>query len=1717
MTSFMICTGISANYVLPALMTGVTSGSLHTPEQYRVISIGSAPLSAELCESAKNFNILAETFGKDQDHPFFHTSFNFSDCRPHMPTKNDLLQEDESSDLLYASLFGLEKEMLVSEDPVAAQLSLGALLHREIPEELSSFLTAFDQSFCDNRARLMIVADPADPEGSGFAFALARFLRKRYIGCEMAPFLGLVLVSEPSSHDDPDRRLRISHTLAHISEHKLIRPAEGRNTLGFDAGWLFDLPAGCLVSDPLFSPAVFSAAMALNHFFTAPDHPSFGIHTANIPGTLTWHSFGEDAPARMAYIRSSVWMLTDLLPALEDYLKHPSLLKSIAPFSRGSLYRKFFKDVNTDTVTLQDRLSVLVHCLKGTLLFYLESLRTMPDILRKADNNQKLWNDAVRACGRAVTLAAEYDVDHEAAIASGLDKVRPVHRDSMADTEEERSLRRLHEMSDELNVLLQDREKAFTALGGFRSRQVLEDCLARCGNALTKAESTLSALYDSAEPDRGSILQTERRVLTLRAAVHRCENDLKKSSAFPALSELPVPRLSLTEPWACELINAELAPALYSFLTSENASEEKATLIRDRLHELFPDFRSSDVKNLLKACINQTEVFFENSFSGFCRTVWSILLEETSQYRVLPDASEVPDIPLLPDLTVGENILTVSSAPGRILSPVPEQPDASRRGLLAMLLLSQYRRRTEDDPSIGYRLISPDSSPFANSWLDTLSSSGCIVITLIRNTVELPFAILLPKKTIITARLSLPHLPLIPGFVSWFDPTLRRFMDPSSYLGLSDRTLLTEQLVRLRALLRNGDFSDFLHAFHRDIMSSVARRNALSDPALVTRLRAICGLRGLPAFSALTRTASLYDRYLKEDPLCAMIAGEDSVPAPKAIVEDDVIYSWQGIPFARENSETLLETTHHPDEEDILAYLSSQCELLTISSDTYHENLRVGLMALKIRCPHPVPFAEEIFSSLTREADQPITEKITEYTWPWDSDSPALRSIFAEAFAPRPADCCLDPFSKKLALIPRHGHNLLGDKLLSDLCVLKAEAVDDPEAVIPDDAVLPPFSASFASLLCETAEGSTLLTQDLLTFSRSENGIRVELLLHANFDLKLIRTYAQDEILTLYSHDIPTVALWPSLPLPANTWKSYYVFGYMPGNLSLSMLSQGISIPLSCKGDRYADSTDFFPSCLLVEVDGQSLAALPNLLPIPEIKSDKHVTACVDYGSSATSVVLVDEEGPRPLTGDIMIRTLLHHPIHSADLLRRQFLPAVPVAPILPSTAQIFRNVPNSAPVPFVDGSVFMPAALKDVTDVDAHSLYTSLKWSFEKGRSSDLCLHQIMLLTALQARLDGAESLVWRFALPDHMAEDGKNDMISMLRNLAQAVSVESMLPSPALTPLVAFASETEALGSYFRLCCPEETRSGFMVLDIGSATTEFGLFLRGFDTAALSCQFPLGIHYFLFPSLLKVPDLLMKDFGYGAPEDLMSDLQAMCDCFTAATSDPGVLRKARLMLDTFIADRFVQLRDLLVTRPGGCASTRSGSLMLLYFAWLMAITGVMVLRMSLDSTRNDFLPQQMLLYCAGRGSHFMEGLTDNTRNKLWKFLNLYTNTHVFGTSLRFSGEKKMEIAAGLSGLPFVSEFPNVHPAASTDLPVRPDDLLYRFLYLFLLEFPGAAPAIFPDWFVNDTRHPFTAGCEVAVEAAVRSAFGSVENTDPYTALASCLPILLESADSLF
>ena len=1721
--SFFLPIGQSAGASLTTVVSALSCGAAFPVAGLDIFQISDREQDPILPSLIRDLNQSSSLLLRKDNISLFPSSFQYEFFRLSLPSVQNLSGDAPSAALLGA-LRGKGMPLSYKTDREAVEWAFSVLLS-DPENESAGPLFAWVRKIRDCLAsgesfRIAVCCDLCDPFSAGASFALLRFLKETVHpdpSCISLFCLGVSADSASSFRSDT-----LSASLYAMAGQDLVSAPDRSGSACADSVWMFALPASLVRSEESLRILYAVLARRLSSFFVMEKLPAPGLHTLSFPGILTFQSLGDQASSFAAFLHAASWLLSDLIPAFRMYCSRPAAFRSLSPNTRNGLFRKLLKN-SADASAQADAAAVLDRSLRAVLSEVIALIRFLPDPLRLAEISDPLWQQIVDACGRTVTVASEYDVSLAEAEEGGFLGIKPVHRVSMADTVEEKADQRLEDISVQLNEEKEARNRLFSS-AGFWALLALRDCRARCLDALDRAREQQE--HQDPTEDHFSAAALSRRIRLLEAAVSRCDEDLSDPGLFSVPSPDPSAVTDRINPLAGQLLNAEAAGKLSALLlSSDDASEPIRRDIMALMPSLLYGFVLSDTKTLFRKLLSFCRQ--ESSDAPLISLVLSAL--DVSREEVLPlrflSSGNVPPIPLLPDLRSSSGpLLTVSSLlpllPGG--GSHPADAEAEKRGLLAMLLLRQYRRRFSEESALSMTRFSDTDSPVVHAWLSSRSTDCVWIVSLGNSENNLPFALILPGRDLIPARITASHSTFLPDFSApWFDPESLSFRDPCRLLGEGDRSVLLGLLNAMTEKLphdNTGGLSAFLKSFRTDLEASA---ESISVPdRLDLRLKSAFGLRLLPAFeSVLVRKVCGYERALGSDEILSKLVDCPSFPAFSCPVPDDIVYLYRDIPFARENSSTLLEAIPLPAEKWILNLLDQECRTLSRASDDYHEALVRELSLLLERYPDALPEARQIAFDELDKAGAPVGETETELNWPWDVRSPSVLTILSESLGNELASVAVQPFSDMLTLFPARGNEVIGDSIMASMCLLPSRSVpaDQENSSVPvPDAVLPPLSAGFCEALCRLTEGRTLIRQNLISFERGSDAVRVTLTLEGSFTIRMTRDYTEDEILHLYSHEIPTLAVWPNLPFAPEDWHAYFVYASLPSAIRMSVFnSAGETLLPEELNARTVCRSEAFPLSFSFVRDDKSIGSLPNVLPAPVLDKTDTFTACIDFGSVGTSVVFSVGHHRRPLQGPTLVRTLLNNPAVSRDLLRKEFLPAVPVSALLPTASRIFRNVPGAAPLPFEDGIVLMSSDVQDVLSIPSGTLYTCLKWEEEKGRSVTLCLHQIMLMTALQARSDGASSLLWRFSVPDEMAKEGRERLVSQFTVLADKVCRESGFPVPDKQPPVTFAAESSALGAYFRLCASEDTRGGFMVLDIGACTADISLFLRGREQAVRTCQIPLGVHYMLLPSLLRDPSVLQRDLGFIDDPSFRQDLLMLEQIIRNAKADPSALRHSRLALDSFIADRYTWILPALLQNPVSGMPGCLGSVLLLHYSFLMMLSGLILLQIAADPGKNDFLPEQMSLCLSGRGSLLPEGLPDQYKASLWHFLTMFRNRRVASLSMLFSSEKKMEIPVGLSVLEDVSADLPPASAIPAAISVRPEELLPQFVLRFAREFPASAEILFHGFFTGDFYHPFTPYGESVISEAIAQSFTEQTALRPFDALSAWIGSLLELIDS--
>lgn len=1699
--------GPSIQKLLPSVLSAFSGGITDVLPPFSVLSVSDSASSAPVSGLIADLNKLSGLFSSTDNISCFSTQYEYDHWNLSFPDPETLTLPDNFS-VLFSSLYGKNHGPDVRHNSILTEWLLRTWLisddNRCNPVyRLLGNLKA--DSMKSANIRLVFLADLSDSYSVGVTMALLNWFRSELPDSNIS-LLGLSLAQGSSLKNGLSL---LKSTLSDMSDRMLVRDTDGRETNGADSVWILGLPSSVISSDDSFRILAFAAARQTARIIASPSHPSCGFHSVRLPATLSIRSLDKEASGTLSFCLASVWFLADLLPSVYNYLDHPTILKSISPTSRNSLFRRLFRNTDPDS-NIRDCFETLERVLKIVLLEELTLIRTLPDPFRSSESEDELWQKAHRLCGQAVTLTAEYDVAKAEIMASGLDKVRPVHRVSMADTEEEKVLRHLDDMSVQMNNIMEERNSALGNLYAFRVRQLLDDCLLLCQEAKKNAEDKVSDIPD------GKLLRQarERRIRLLQAAIDRCEKDLDLYASFPKLSEVGAVRVSAHLPFAGDILDPDLAEACFRMLTEPSSFDSFAVTVRDRLDKLFVGYQSIDAKMLFRSLVSYVSDHSESKSALSLFPSLVRICSDSVSSRHTDSGSNLPDTVLLPDCS-GTGIIPTLSALSRLLVADTEADTvASRRGIIAMLLLCQYRRKTPDDSVAEYDCFSRGSSPTVDVWLDMNHSDRVYTVSLRKGAQITPVAMIYPGRSPVPSPIIGTDARLIPAFVTWFNRETCEWMDPCSLLSESDRSVLTEQLTRCRKVL--GDTSRELSTFISDFYQDIVRKHNSqeTDPLLPLRLKSACALSGLKSWqTTVRRVPAYYDHFVRNDEFCSVLTGSPKFEPSCCNVIDEVQYFCNGKPFARENAETLLESTGCPGEESLLNTLDSECQLLSRSSDDYRDALTEGLNYLLNKYPAASEQAKKIAENLLREAQSSLDGHDTVLTWPWDTESPSVCTILSECVGEELGKAALTPFSDFLVLFPARGGELFGDSLFSSMCILQrsGEASDTDYSVTAKDAVLPPLSESFSASLCRLPEGRLLIQPGFMEFIRKENTVTCTLTLKGAFTLQLVRKWSDSEILSLYSRSLPTLALWPSVPYKLQDWQAYFVYAHCEDTWHVSAITADEVIPVSGSDQRYSACLKSYPVCFSLERNGHTVGTLPNLLPVPVASVGGTATVSVDFGSSSTSVLISSDAGSSFLEGASATRLLIKEPSSASELLRKEFLPVGTFGPFFPSCVLIFRNVPGAAPIPFVDGIIFPDNETSHLLSAPMDKLCTAFKADGNRSRATELYLHELMLLAAHQVRSEGYTGLSWRFSLPDDISSDARSGLMNLLHDLTEKVSLESGLFSPANCPLLLVCNSSTALGAYCRNISPESCAEGFMVLDPGFRTVRMSLFLHGYEEAFRSCSISDGLAWLLLPSLIRDPDILISDFGNQASEPLLSDLSSLKALLHDGRSEHHFLRCLLPVLDSVVISHGQELHTIILSGMMQQSPTWTGSLLLFNLCKLMMLCSLGLIPEASEAARGNLLPERITLFITGNGARQFESLSEYTISALNRFLGMFRNPRIQEVRLATSPDKNVEISSGLTAVTHMTAlFPDTVPV-SPSFPFRMDDLISEFLLRFLDEFPAEAALLFPDFYTGDPYTPFTPRARQILEEASSQAGADSSVKSPYTFISSWLSGLPE------
>ena len=926
----------------------------------------------------------------------------------------------------------------------------------------------------------------------------------------------------------------------------------------------------------------------------------------------------------------------------------------------------------------------------------------------------------------------------------------------------------------------------------------------------------------------------------------------------------------------------------------------------------------------------------------------------------------------------------------------------------------------------------------------------------------------------------------IPERAAWYDGA---FHDPTDSLNERDRTIL---LYRLSALNQQGEgcVQRFISALMQSGMRTshaVAHLEEAGMARLALRMKAIFGqVPGVEAVQGFYASAPV-------NPVMEALGVQERAEAPVPAVT----WIYHGVPFARSHSAALCEETNHPGEEDALAALTGDIQLLERYSPTWRQAMAGN--ALQWLWAHQddralLPAVRTLAEEVAQQAGIPVPAETLRLQWPWKADGVA-GALWHEALGSEMDAGMANPFADQLCLLPGAAWSALGDAVLSRLCVLSGDAME------PAAAVIPPVSKALAACV-----GDRLILESF-TFRRTESGdVTASFSLRGQDVVILERTYAPEEIRRLSVEEAPTVAVWPCLPLPEDCWRAYYVYIH-GGTIRASALQRGAWLATE---DRLFSvvKTETFPAMIALHEGDCCLGVLPNSLPLCQPARTEAALGLVEAGASGIALALRQGAVAEPVRVPGLVRTLLQG--GKAAPLSEEFLPAAPLGPVLPTAVELYNQ--KDEPSPLVDGHILMPEGASARAGRDAKNLHAAWKWSVDESarRARRLMLHQAMLTASLAAVLKGAPAIAWRMALPEGMAAEGRRELWQQVRELAPLVAEECGLPLS--TPDVTHGDESMALGAYFR--GEGSIRGGFLALDVGSGDASMALWLRGMNRPAARCSLPMGVQSMLLDGLMQSPSALESDFADLPDENARRSILLLAEQLRAA-SGRKALEKCRFLLDQCLCEHGQALSMHMASRFNQGRTTVTQALILQAFAALLSLSGLVLEQVRRDPLLNDYLPAEMTFMMTGRGNRLMYAMPENLKSALAQFVRLEMSGDHPVRSLRFlfSTAPKCDVVLGLARMTEVRAEAPAAPQrlrASAPLHMPPDLLLMRFLSAFRSVFPQASQLIYGHIFGPNAMITGEAERLIRATAARHFAAGS----EPEAALAACLTELRQIAD---
>jgi len=801
---------------------------------------------------------------------------------------------------------------------------------------------------------------------------------------------------------------------------------------------------------------------------------------------------------------------------------------------------------------------------------------------------------------------------------------------------------------------------------------------------------------------------------------------------------------------------------------------------------------------------------------------------------------------------------------------------------------------------------------------------------------------------------------VIPARAAWYEPETDTWSDPVPYLNAHDRAILLARLTMM------GLDAPEIAALKADLaeadkprVEAVESGNEEALRALGLRMQAVCALKDFDAFTVQREPCNVTE----DNPLVRVFSGVD---VRYTADRESATFLWKGVPFARTSAALGLSGANDPRQEDMLNEIDTEISLLTENSVRWNRmcaNAIADWMKAQDNALLPEARAQaEAVRSLHEDKSRQIQTAVT-LTWPWDASSGAVRYLLQEALGDAWMAGAANPFSDVLTKLTGH---VLGDTALQRNCACA------------DGVLLPPMSREMAMCVANAGDGEGLAL-DMMRFDpQLDGGITASFLLRGVGEVRMVRSYALNEILVLAEEAAPCVAVWPCLPM--DDWHAYHVFA-KAGETSISALSGGVwkTLPPAAQDNLQPWQclhTERYPACLTVEQDGKCLGVLPNMLPVyhPETKGEAQVS--LDMGNSATAAAIMLAGEAISAAGEQLTRLLVSPQNMPAD----DFLLSLTPAELTPSSVAL----PGDGDELFTDGYVYAVTRFDALRDMVPGTVCTSLKWRADSRsvRARRILMHQVMLGASLNAMIAGADSIRWRLTIADEMGDEGRDALLAMAEDMVHIVAEETGLPLTKGKPGVIWAEEAAALHAYLK--GEGGMKGSFAVLDIGGGSTKLHLWMQGRTRPTGGAVIMEGSSTALLSALREDPQLLRDDFADCGNEELISAVEVLCQQLSLAGESAAQADKALLMLDALLDEYKQPVTQHMYARFNAQRPTNLQGILLEMYAAAVFNVGLMLEQAGNDSSISHYFPGDLTICLTGRGSWLIDSLTPQQRSHL-------------------------------------------------------------------------------------------------------------------------------------